>query len=333
MKRAAILSFSARGAATAARAAEAISAEYDVRRCAPTGSLTALMPALFAEVDALVFVGACGIAVRAIAPCLRGKTVDPAVIAMDEAGRFVISLLSGHIGGANALAVRLAAALGATPVVTTATDVNGRFRADEWAARHGLVIADMSAARRFSARILERDLPLLSDFTIVGRLPAGLVPGAEGDCGLLISCRDVRPFQTTLLLIPRILHLGIGCRRGTGAEKIDAAVEAALRASSLRREALASASSIDVKQDEAGLNAWMRATGLKPGFFSARALNDVPGTFSGSAFVRDTVGVDNVCERAAMLAAGEGARLILSKMCLDGVTVAVALQKWSVSFE
>ena len=120
----------------------------------------------FSRRDALIFVGACGIAVREIAPYVRDKKTDPAVLVLDERARHVIPLLSGHIGGANRLAARLADALGAEPVITTATDVNGKFAVDEFAARTGCAISDMQLAKAFAAGILERDLPLASAFPI-----------------------------------------------------------------------------------------------------------------------------------------------------------------------
>ena len=333
MSRAAILSFSDRGGETAARVARALEGDWTVERYAPKGNLKALTAELFPAVEALIFVGACGIAVRAVAPHLVHKTVDPAVLVADEAGNFVVSLLSGHIGGANDLARRVAEAIGATPVITTATDVNRRFSADAWAARRGLAIDDMAAAKRYSAEILKRDLPLCSDFPVVGALPPGVCLGEAGDCGLAISCRNVRPFGTTLHLAPRILHLGVGCRRGVQAEQVAAAVSAALSAADLDPRAALDVASIDVKRDEAGLRAFAEARDLPLRFYSADELNAVPGEFSGSEFVKKTVGVDNVCERAAMAAAGDGAVLILKKTSLDGVTVAVAREKWSVSFE
>ena len=205
MSRAAILSFSEKGGETAARIAAAL-ADYEVERYAPKGNLRELTAQLFPAVEALVFVGACGIAVRAIAPHLVSKTVDPAVLVADEKGEFVISLLSGHIGGANDLARQLAERLGATPGVTTATDVNRRFAADAWAARRGLVISDMGAAKRFSAEILKRDLPLLTDFPVEGKLPAGVYAGDAGDCGLAVSCREIHPFVAPIEL--KLLALG-----------------------------------------------------------------------------------------------------------------------------
>ncbi len=332
MRRASIFCFSNRGAETARRIAAAL-ADYETRVLAPQGDLHARVAECFPAADALIFVGACGIAVRAIAPHLAGKAVDPAVLVADERGEHVVSLLSGHIGGANELARRVAAAIGAVPVITTATDVNHRFSADSWAAKRGLYIEDLRAAKRFSAEILRRDLPLSSDFPLEGALPPGVFAGSTGDLGLAISCRAEHPFDVTLLLIPRILHLGIGCRRGAAAEAIDAAVRSALEKAGLCPQAVAGAASIDLKRDEAGLIAWARAGALPIAFYSADELNAVPGEYSGSDFVKNAVGVDNVCERAAMRDAGNGARLVLKKTSLGGVTIAIAQEKWSASFE
>ena len=109
----------------------------------------------FSEKNAMIFIGAAGIAVRAAAPWIRDKFADPPVIVIDETARFVIPLLSGHVGGANELACELAAFLGAVPVITTATDRNGLFAVDLFAAGNGLVLTDRKMAREISARILE----------------------------------------------------------------------------------------------------------------------------------------------------------------------------------
>lgn len=329
MKRAAILHYTDRGAETARRIAAALDKEWAVeihRSKCDVGEL-------FARMDALIFVGACGIAVRAIAPHLRGKTTDPAVIVADERGLNVISLLSGHIGGANECTRQIAAAIGANPVITTATDVNQRFAVDEWAARNGLRIQSMQAAKRFAMEILRQDLPLASDFPVQGALPSGVVWGEVGDCGLLISCKDRAPFEATLQLIPKILHLGVGCKRDTSEEKIEDAVRAALESAQLRPEAIRALASIDVKQDEAGLLAFAAQRQIPAQFYGAAELAALEGDFSASAFVRSAVGVDNVCERAAMRSAGAHAKLIVKKTCLHGVTVAVAQEEWSVCFE
>ena len=324
--RAAIFCFSDRGAALAERIAGLFPG---ARRVRPRGDLAARTAECFRECDALIFVGAAGIAVRAIAPHVAAKTADPAVIVADDCGRHVVSLLSGHIGGANRLTRQIAARIGAEPVVTTATDVNQRFSIDEWAARRGLSIESMDAAKRFSAEILRRDLPLTGDFPVDGPLPAGVFPGAEGDVGAAISCYRKHPFAVTALLSPRIVHLGIGCKRGAGAEAIAAAVDGL----NLAPGAIVRAASIDVKAHEPGLLAFCRARGIEIRFYSAAELSAAEGEFTPSEFVKKTVGVDNVCERAAAVSAGPGAKIFIRKTRGDGVTVAAAMQDWRISFE
>lgn len=333
MKQAALLSFSKQGGKTAARIAAALQGEYQTEQYAPKGELKARTAALFSRVDALIFVGACGIAVRAIAPLVAAKTSDPAVLVVDETGRYVISLLSGHIGGANALAEKIAAAIGGTSVITTATDVNRRFSVDAWAAAQGLWIDSMPLAKAFSAAVLEKDLPFFADYPVTGDYPAGIFPAERGELGAAVSLRKIQPFSQTLLLVPPVLHLGIGCRRNTPEEKITQAVEAVCRAQDLHPRAIASVSSIDVKADEAGLLAFCAARGIRPRFYPAAVLAAVQGNFSVSPFVKQTVGVDNVCERSAMCTAGADASLLVPKTSRDGVTVAVACEKRRICFE
>ena len=333
MKRAAIIYFTERGEATAKRIAESIVPDYEIEFYRPRGGEKQVVDPLFPVMDALIFVGACGIAVRAIAPFVKNKLTDPGVIVVDELGLQAISLLSGHIGGANELTRRIAASIGAIPVITTATDINHRFTADEWAHNNGLSISSMQAAKRFAAEILRRDLPVYSDFPIEGKLTGGLYRGSSGKNGLAISCRKCDAFEDALVLIPRKLHIGIGCRRGTPMEKIHAAYMQVMQENGIFLKAVAAAASIDVKQDEAGLLEFCSRWKLPVSFYSADELLAVQGDFSASEFVKSTVGVDNVCERAAMRSAGENAKLIVKKTCMDGVTIAIAQEEWSVHFE
>ena len=282
----------------------------------------------FSSDDALIFVSSCGIAVRSVAPHLKSKTIDPAVIVVDETGRFVVSLLSGHMGGANALAERIAEAIGATPVITTATDANGRFSVDSWAKTHGFAISDMGMAKAVSAAILEGDVPIKSDFPIAGELPAGLKTG-EGETGVYLTYTKDEPYKNTLRLIPKCLRLGIGCRRGASAEAIKNAVETVLFESGVDLRAVKSAASIDLKKDEEGLLEYCREAGLSISFYSAEELNALSGEFSSSDFVKSVTGVDCVCERAALMNAD---RLIMKKFSAEGVTVAAALIDLEVRF-
>ena len=140
------------------------------------GSLKEWARRRFEDCEAVVFIGACGIAVRGIAPYVKSKKTDPAVLVIDECGMFVISLLSGHLGGANALAREAADFLGAQAVVTTATDLHDRFAVDVFAKRNGCEIFPMTAAKAFSAALLAGEpVGFYSDFPWEGELPAGLV--------------------------------------------------------------------------------------------------------------------------------------------------------------
>lgn len=338
----AVFAFSLRGLQTVERVCLALSgvgnvlSVYAPKRLAG-GDVRAITPPLadftgplFREMDALIFISSCGIAVRAIAPHVRDKTIDPAVVSVDELGRFVIPLLSGHIGGANALAVRLAEALGAAAAVSTATDINGRFSADAWAAERGVFIDSMKAAKAASAAILEGPVPLCSDFPIAGELPPGVVPGESGPVGICISWRRKRPFETTLLLVPKVIRLGIGCRRGIGQEAVAAAVWETLEEYGVHPKAVKCAASIDLKKDEPGLLAFAREAGIPMAFYSAEELRKIEGEFTPSEFVRSVTGVDNVCERAALTGGGE---LVIKKTARDGVTVAAAVEKYEVRFD
>lgn len=284
---------------------------------------------LFHWADALIFVGSCGVAVREIAPHVQDKRMDPAVVCIDELGHFVIPLLSGHIGGANEMAWNIANRLDATPVITTATDISNRFSVDAWAARNGFEIDNMHRAKMVSAAILERDVPISSDFAITTDLPNGIVFGKCGELGICISYREKVPFEQTLRLIPKILHIGIGCRRGVSASDIQEAVTTVLTQHELDIRAVRWVASIDLKAEEAGLIKFCKDNGLMIRFHSAAKLREVPGEFTISEFVRSVTGVDNVCERAALMGAE---KLIVKKTALNGVTVAVAAEKLEVRF-
>ncbi len=291
----------------------------------------------FSTFDAFIFVGACGIAVRSIAPYIRHKTVDPAVVVVDEKGKFAISLLSGHIGGGNHLAQVVAEIIGGQPVVTTATDLNQVFAVDMFAKENGCYMADAKYAKEISARLLEgKTVGFYSDFPWVGDLPRGLVQEGQGDTpewgiALTPSFRE-HPFLHTLYLVPRIISVGIGCKKGTPKEKVENAVRYAGNQLLIPVVAFEQVASIDLKKDEPGIVDYCRERELPYVTFSPEELQSLEGKFTPSPFVESVAGVDNVCERSAMRACGKG-RIILRKTARDGVTVALAMRKWSPVFE
>jgi len=297
-------------------------------------SLSKMTEDAFASCRLIVFIGAVGIAVRSIAPFIKSKTTDPAVISIDEQGKFVIPILSGHIGGANAIATGMAAFLQAEPVITTATDVNNLFAVDEWATRHNMVISNLSSAKAFAAFLVDcKKVGVKSDFPIKGDLPKGLVLANGGQVGMAITMhKGAQPFVETVLLRPRIIHLGIGCKKGTTMEAIEELVLSEIKRMRFTLSVVTAIASIDVKKDEEGLLAFAREYALPIRFYSAEELNAVEGEFTKSEFVASTVGVDNVCERAAVLDSKNG-KLLTKKTSRNGVTLAMAMEDFTVVFD
>ncbi len=338
-----IVSYTARGEETAKRVAAALeNGSQTCRRFAPekfcqngdeplTGSVTDWAGEGFRTCDALIFCCAAGIAVRAIAPWVKSKTTDPAVLVLDEKATFVIPLLSGHIGGANALALTLSDALGATPVVTTATDLSGLFAVDVFAKENRLTITDMALAKEVSAALLAGEpVGFSSDLPVVGTLPKGLTEG-EAALGVCVSFERKAPYERTLLLIPQRFALGVGCKKGKDAKALDAFLKKNLAACGVPIEALLCMASIDLKKDEPGLLAFSEENGLPFYTYTAHALNELPGAFSSSAFVQKTTGVDCVSERAAVKACG--GKLIVKRIAEDGMTFALAETEEGIAFE
>ena len=339
MIRAKVISFTARGAQTGQRIAAALSeacVEQYARSVDPslkTTKLSRMVQQAMVDCDLILFVGATGIAVRACAPYLQGKQYDPAILVIDENARFVISLLSGHLGGANALANQLARELRAQPVITTATDNRNIFAVDTWAKSQNCTVHDISQIKYISGALLREDwVGLCSDFPIEGSLPDHVCLTDKSQCGVVISI-DVhrKPFPHTLNLVPRIVHMGIGCRRGIPSEKIEAAARMVLSEANIPFSAVKRAATIDLKKDELGLCQFCQKHQIPLTTYTAQQLMQTSGQYTGSDFVQSVVGVDNVCERAAVLSSQHGA-LISRKTAIHGVTVALAVQNWRVQF-
>jgi len=220
----AYLAFTETGLALAKRLSAALPGS--VARCGQDGvSLAEWASAQFVQSDALIFVGAAGIAVRAIAPHCKSKTTDPAVVVVDECGRFAVPILSGHLGGANDLARAIAAVCGAVPVITTATDAHGIFAVDEWAKHQNCMVLEPERIKLVSGKLLAgQPVYYRADFPVMGTVPAGLFLAdtpEKADFALTLC-----PTGQALHLVPRIGVLGIGCKRGTSAETLEAALAA-----------------------------------------------------------------------------------------------------------
>lgn len=305
-------------------------------------SLEAWVRDCFAWHLPILFIGACGIAVRAIAPHVQDKLSDSAVLVMDEKGEFVIPILSGHAGGANSIARKIAARTGARPVITTATDVEGLFSVDVFAVQNGLRIWNREGIRKVSSKLLAGEKVKIAweeDILCEDKvLPKGLekVAFKENYVDVRIVTKqtealyETEPKGQALLLVAKDLAIGMGCKKGKSTEELRSFLLWHLP-EHWERDAFAIAS-IDLKAKEEGLGMVSSFYHLPFLVYSAEELKRVPGTFSESEFVRETTGVGNVCERAALCAAGDGGELITRKTAGDGITLAVARRKIRLSF-
>ncbi len=327
------IAFSANGCATSLRIKEGLDDEVEVW-CKTkadsggvpkvSGSVDAWTRKAFEDCDAIVYIGAIGIAVRYIAPYIRSKDVDPAIICLDEHGRYCIPLLSGHIGGANRLALRIAGILGSEPVVTTATDINGKWAVDVFATDNRMRIIRLYEAKLASARILHGGfIGFACDMPYEGELPEGLTPADSGEFGICISSDGRKPFDRTLALVPMDIVLGIGCRRDTDPEKMSRFVHEVLEEDGISPLRVRGIASIDLKKDERALHELAKELDTDLRFYTSDELLSLEGEFSSSEFVKSVTAVDCVCERSAvMLGGGE---LIRRKTAKDGMTLAISM--------
>lgn len=277
---------------------------------------------LFFTMDALVFVGAVGIAARLVAPLLVHKSIDPAIVVVDEGASFCLSFLSGHMGGANELTARIAKLVDATPVITTASDNQKKIAIDIFAKKNGFYITDWEKAKQLTADILY-GFPILVDCKLPtkGKLPEGYYFAKADNANVIVS-PYLNEKEGALSLVPRVLTVGIGCRRDTPTKLIEEALLETLKQNNLSINAIKKISSIDVKKDEAGLLELCQKYDLEFETYSKEELEAVPGEFSYSEFVFNSVGIGNVCERSAM---HDGGRLIVEKTTFKEVTIAVSM--------
>ncbi len=299
---------------------------------------------LFPRFDALIFVAAAGIVVRVIAPYLQDKEQDPAVVVVDDTGRFAVSLLSGHLGGANDLSELLARELGATAVITTSTDRHGLLAYDLLAARLGWSVENLQDLKKISTAQLEgKPVAVYADPNIQLEFPGQhlllrreeeLLPKPCHGLVLISSRRDLPRAAEgipRILLRPRTLTAGVGCRRGTPAGAIVEAVEQALEQSCRVPVSLQQLASLEVKADEAGLLEAGEILGVPVRFFQKDDLRALEDHFDHSEFVHQAVGTGAVAEPCAYLGSGCG-EMILHKLTWKKVTVALAEREIAVKW-
>ena len=321
-----------------------------------------------AEGDALLFIGACGVAVRAIAPNLTDKLHDVPVLVMDEEGQYVIPILSGHVGGANELAREFADLMDARPVITTATDVQKKFAVDLFAKRNHLEIMNKDGIAKVSAKALAGEQLTIAvraqniecyhpkfcdvceeDFTeaenqllreasmhkqdqeVCGvEPPLRLVPYVKNQQIDIVVSEMPDNKNALIWLRPKRYVVGMGCRKNKASEELLAFYQETLEQAMVEPGEVYALASIDKKKDEPGLLAISERMRIPFFTYTAEELNRVGACVHSSEFVKAQVGVDNVCERAAFAGCGVSGWLIYEKHAFDGMTIAIAERNWSV---
>ncbi|MBQ2962088.1 cobalt-precorrin 5A hydrolase [Methanobrevibacter sp.] len=335
-----IIAFTDNGMEIAYTLSNSLSEDNDISftRCGK-GELSVWTEEHFSDSDALIFIGAIGIALRAIAPYIRTKTKDPAVVVVDELGQFSIPVLSGHIGGANELALQMADILDAIPVITTATDINNVFAIDTWAKSQGLQILNPQCIKLVSSKLLKGEaIHIKSDYPIQGNVPNNVqindLGDSNNDYDVIISHKNFEnDDKDVLLLVPKIITVGIGCRKDINFENIEKSILNILKKENYHILSLNAIASIDKKANEKGILEFAKKYDLPFNTYSAEELNSLEGDFTKSEFVKSVVEVDNVCERSAVMESNGS--LIRRKDTCDGagVTVALAMNDPIISWE
>lgn len=317
----------------------------------------------FNNSDLIIFISACGIAVRSIAPFIKDKFTDPAVIVIDEKGKFVISLLSGHIGGANEFSLKISSIIDAVPVISTATDLNNKFAVDNFAKKNKLFFDNRLLAKKISSLILDnKKIGFYSDFNILSNIPKDLIlinkifylntkknfnlkenlpqyrtrflvkkfnQSLKFDYGICISFSRKRIFKNTLWLIPKVICIGVGCKKDISILKFEQFIIRQLKILNIDLNAIEYIASIDLKKDEKAILNFSEKYKITFITYTKDELIEVQGNFSNSDFVKSITGIGNICERCAKLASNNGI-IIQKKVVNNGITLALALKNKNI---
>ncbi len=291
--------------------------------------LSKLTKTLMEQYDAIIFVGALGIAVRAIAPYITSKDKDPAVIVIDNGCKYVISLLSGHLGGANELCLKLSSILKAEAVITTATDSLGIEAPDIVAKNHGLLIEDLKKAKVISSLLVAGKKVAFYDEKGIISLPSGYVPKSqnlEQFSALVLVTNKIKNIEEdsweipVLRLIRKDIVLGIGCKKNYSEETMLEKVKQALMDNNIDFRAVKALATVEIKKDERAIIKLKEALNCNINIFTLEEIKRVQHKYEGSDFVENVLGVRAVCEPCVELS---GAKCLTYKLNLGGMTLCI----------
>jgi cobalt-precorrin 5A hydrolase len=284
---------------------------------------------LMVDYEAIIFISSTGIAVRAIAPYIKSKQKDPAVIVVDVFGKYVISLLSGHLGGANELTLTLSEFLGAEPIITTATDSLGIEAPDMVAKENGLIIDNMKAAKDISALLVDGKNVVFIDEENLISIPKGYSSNIEEAQGVVIVNNKVSNANFNvegikiLKLIRKNIVLGIGCRKDYPVEKMKDLVFEKLAEHNIDNRAVKTIATIEVKKNEKAILELSEHLNAEFKIFAKAEIEEIQHKYEGSDFVFKSVGVRAVCEPCVELCR---AKLLTGKLSIEGMTICIGMQ-------
>ncbi|MCT4617788.1 MAG: cobalt-precorrin 5A hydrolase [Marinisporobacter sp.] len=295
------------------------------------GKMSEFTGEIFHQYKCLIFIMSTGIVVRSIAPFIQDKKTDPAVVVLDEKGKNVISLLSGHIGGANLHTKKIAQILNANPVITTASDVNELIAVDTLAMALGCEIEDFSDATKVTAHIVNGErIGLISDRMINLALPKNIIrinrdqvhEGFKGLIYITDKTMENDIIYDSVILRPKSIILGIGCRRGKSEEEILSTIEDSLTDLKVSKKSIKHIATVDIKKDEEGLIRATKSLKVPLMIVEREDIKKVENQFNQSQFVKKQIGVGAVCEPVAFLTSKNG-KMIQKKKGYNGITIAV----------
>ncbi|GAA0730727.1 cobalt-precorrin 5A hydrolase [Clostridium malenominatum] len=281
----------------------------------------------------VIFIASTGIAVRAIIPYIKGKDKDPAVITIDNLGKFVISLLSGHLGGANELTETISKIIHGVPVITTATDGLGILAPDMVAKENDLEIDCLKDAKDIASLLVAGEKVYFHDEDNIIPIPKGYSEELNGALGIVyvtnrnksfwIEKEKIKDPQLKILkLIRKNIVLGIGCRKDFSVEEMRKTVLEVLIDNDFDPKAVKSIGTVEVKKDEKAIIDLSNYFNCPLKIFSIEDIKAIDYKFKGSNFVEKTIGVRSVCEPSVEL---QGGTLLIRKLKLNGMTVAVGI--------
>jgi len=276
---------------------------------------------IFEQYDGIVFISSTGIAIRISASFIKDKSIDPAIVVVDDMGRYSISLLSGHIGGANELAENIANCLKCQAIITTASDGRGIEAVDMFAKRNDLYIESLEDAKKITSMMIEGEAIKLESEIEAKIGYNNIVKNHEVGAIFVCSKLNINYLKPCCILRPKNITVGLGCRRGKTVDEIISALMTIFSDNDLSIQSIKQIATVDVKQYERGIIEACKYLNCEMVIISREAIKAVQDKFNKSAFVEATIGVSSVCEPCAYISGGE---LIVGRTAINGITIAIS---------